>query len=403
MGDGTDSLEFEKMSVPSGNSLVRIAFAGGGTGGHTAPILAVVDELRQRFADRVELLWLGGRAGPEGEAALARRVAFVAVPAAKLRRYADVRNFTELPFVLAGLLLSLRELKRFGAQALLSTGGYVSLPPTLAAYLLRIPILVHEQTALAGLATRIEARLASRVAVSFPSSTEHFQSGKVFVSGNPVRKEVLEGDRQKGLAVLGFSNSSPVVYITGGIQGAHALNRVVGMCLQDLVVLAQVVHQCGRQPAGFEQDLPWLLSLRERLPPELRARYVVRERIREEIGHVYAAADLVIGRAGAGTVFELAAAGRPAVLVPLPGSAAGEQVLNARALEALGAAVVLEQQYLNPTSLLELLRGLLGDRQKLRSMGEKARRLYRPDAAEVLADVLVGLATGRARARTEVL
>lgn len=392
ISEGRVFFEVGGMAVPLRSSVLRIAVTGGGTGGHTSPIVAVVDELRQRFPDRLALLWLGGRAGPEADAAAARNVPFIAVPAAKLRRYPDARNVSELPALPRGLVASLRELRRFGPAAIFSTGGYVSLPPTLAAYVLRIPILVHEQTALAGLASRIEGKLASRVAISFPSSAKFFPPSKVIISGNPVRREAIEGDRRRGFEILGFDESLPVVYVTGGIQGARALNRLVGHSLEHILRFAQVVHQCGRQPPGFDQDLLWLLGLRDQLPRELAGRYVVKERIGDEIGHVYAAADLVVGRAGAGTVFELAAVGKPALLVPLPGSASGEQRMNARALEALGAAVVVEQQSLTPRSLVDLLRDLLGDRAKLCAMGERARRLYRADAAAVLADLLLELA-----------
>ncbi len=403
LGDGAVLADPEEMFASSDDLLVRIAVTGGGTGGHTSPILAVVDELRQRLGNGLALLWLGSKTGPEAGAAAARSIPFAVVPSAKLRRYADVRNLTELPLLPLGLAVALRELRRFRPAALLSTGGYVSLPPTVAAFILRIPILVHEQTALAGLATRLEGRLATRVAVSFPSSVRYFPSDRTVLSGNPVRREVMEGDRRKGLTMLGFDETLPVVYVTGGIQGAHALNRLVGECLEEMLRLAQVVHQCGHQPPGFDQDLSWLASLQGRLPPELRRRYVVRERIGHEIGHVYAAADLVVSRAGAGTVFELAAVGKPAVLIPLPGSASGEQRLNATALEKLGAAVVVDQRQLTATAFLDLLRELLANRERLSTMGERARRLYRPDAAAVLTETLLELAATKSGTLTKVL
>ncbi len=385
----------DSMSAIRKGTAFRIAVAGGGTGGHTAPIVAVVDELRQRYAGPLEVLWLGTRAGPEALAAASRSVPFVAVPAGKLRRYLDLRNVIDMLALPYGLWTSLALLRKFEPAVLFSSGGYVSFLPTLAACLLRVPILVHEQTAKAGLATRIEGRLADRVAVSFPSSEGHFPKGKVFFSGNPVRREAIEGRRSTGLALLGFKEDLPVVYVTGGIQGAHAINRVVGECLPELLAFAQVVHQCGRQPAGYQQDLPWLLSRIEGFSGEMARRYVVKERFGSEIGHIYAAADLVVGRAGAGTIFEVAAHGKPALFIPLPGSAAGEQRLNAAAMEALGAAVIVDQSRLSPQRLLADLRELLSDRDRLRAMGEKGRQLYRPDAAAVLADALLEL--GRAK------
>jgi len=212
---------------------------------------------------------------------------------------------------------------------------------------------------------------------------------RVVVTGNPVRAEILAGDREEGARLLGFHPDRPTIYATGGARGAHAVNAAIAALLPGLLERYQVVHQCGPQEANG--DFARLTALAAGWPDELRARYAVREFIGAELPHVYALAALVVGRSGAGTVAELAALGKPSVLIPLPGTGGDEQTKNARLLASVGGAVLIPEHALTPELLKQTLDRLLSSPEELARMGAAARTQARPDAAEALAEELLQL------------
>lgn len=375
---------------------MRIVIAGGGTGGHTSAGLAVAADLPALGA--VEIHWIGSRHGIEARRVPEAGIPFHAIPTGKLRRYWDWQNVPDLTWrVPAGILASRRLLRRIRPDLLFATGGFVCLPPALAARSLGLPVVVHEQTSVPGLANRIVARLARRILLAFPPPADHmFPPERMAVTGNPLRPELGAGSRDEGLRLLGFGVALPVIYITGGAQGSHRINRVVGEALASLLELAQVVHQCGDNTETGDRE--WLARQAGALPADLRGRYALRPYVGPELGHVYAAADLVVGRSGAGTVSECGHLGKPAVFIPLPGTSGDEQTVSARLVERAGGAVVLPQASLSPARLVEVVAGLLGDRECLRTMGERARALSVPDAARRIALEILQAAAGRAPA-----
>lgn len=374
-------------------SRLRVVLAGGGTGGHTSAGLALAAALRARLGAEVELAWIGSHAGLEATRVPAAGIAYHAIATGKLRRRLALRNLTDLGLrVPAGLVQAWRLLGRLRPDVVVATGGFVAVPPALAAAARRQPLLVHEQVVVPGLANRLIARVADRVAVSFAAAGAAFPPAKVVLTGNPVRPELLAGDPARGFAAAGLDPAQPLVYVTGGAQGAHRLNRVVGAALDRLLALAQCVHQCGENPHG---DAGWLAAQAARLAPALRARYRVVPFIGDGLGDLYAAATVVVGRAGAGTVSELCAVGLPAILVPLPGARGDEQTANARVLADAGAAVLLPERELDPDRLVAHLGELLADPARRRLMGERARALARPDAAARLVDLVLALAGRR--------
>jgi UDP-N-acetylglucosamine--N-acetylmuramyl-(pentapeptide) pyrophosphoryl-undecaprenol N-acetylglucosamine transferase len=270
-----------------------------------------------------------------------------------------------------------------------ATGGFVAVPTAVAAAARRCPLLVHEQVVVPGLANRLIARLADRVAVTFAASASAFPAGKVVVTGNPIRPELLAGQRTRGFERFGLDPALPLTYVTGGALGAHRVNRTVGAALEPLLRVTQLVHQSGDNPHG---DLAWLRGEAGRLPPGLAARYRVVALVGEELADLYAAASLVVGRAGAGTVTELCALGLPAILVPLPGARGDEQTANARVLADAGGAVLLPEAELTPERLVREVSTLLADPERLRAMAARARRLATPDAAERLVDLILTVA-----------
>lgn len=379
-------------------SPLRLALTGGGTGGHVSPALAVVTRLRQRLdaAGRpLDLLWIGSRNGVERAAAAQAGIAYAAIPTGRLRRYltlATVRDAACLPL---GLLAAHRHLARFRPHVLFSTGGFVSVPAVVAARLLGIPSLTHEQTVTVGLANRINARFATCVALAYEAARAWLprRAAPAIVTGNPVRPELLAGRPERALAAFDLSPERPVVYLTGGARGSHALNVAVAGALPDLLAITQIIHQTG--PVEANGDLPRLEQRAAGLPAELRRRYRPLAFVGPELADLYALARLIVGRAGAGTIAELAALGKPALLIPLPGAAADEQTRNARLLASAGAAVLLPEADLTPARLTREIGALLADPAHLDHMGRAARQFARLDAADRLVDLLLELAEPR--------
>jgi len=372
---------------------LRLAITGGGTGGHVLPALAVADELRRRDA-LADLIWIGSREGVEGQAAEEAGIQFVAIPTGKLRRYLSLRNLTDAARLPLGVLAARRALTAFRPDVVLSTGGFVSVPAVVAARGIA-PVLTHEQTAILGLANRINARFAEVLAVSH-RQTEPIAARlhrRVVVTGNPIRIGLTAGVRSRGLQRLGFDGAIPVVYVTGGARGASPLNQRIAALLPGILEHAQIVHQTG--PLSANADAGNLSQLREVLPETVRRRYHVVEFLRDELADVYAATDLVVGRAGAGTIAELAYVGLPAILVPLPGARGDEQALNARVLGDVGAAVVIAQSDAAPSRLETEILALLDDPERRARMAKAARSVARPDAAARLAEELLSLARQR--------
>ena len=393
---------------------LRIAVTGGGTGGHTFPALAVIREIRRRAADgnssgTPDFMYLGSVDGFERRAAQREGVAFATVRTGKLRRSTRRRdlvtreNLVDVIHVARGVAEALRMLRRFKPDVVFATGGYVSVPSVVAARILRIPILVHEPTPQLGLANRISARLATRVVLSFPGSLSTLSPRlrkKAAVTGNPVRVEVLSGDAVRARERFGFHMSNaelPVVYITGGVQGAQSINRVVEESLPVILRQCCVIHQSGSRQSGTETvDLGRLRSVRARLSPELQGRYYVTPLVDgEEIGDVFALADLIVGRSGAGTANEVAALGKPAIWVPLVPTGGDEQRRIADEFAKAGAALIIPNSQLTPSLLARSIASVLQDEDGRRRMAESARFLHVPNAAQRLSEIILTLASVR--------
>jgi UDP-N-acetylglucosamine--N-acetylmuramyl-(pentapeptide) pyrophosphoryl-undecaprenol N-acetylglucosamine transferase len=343
------------------------------------------------------------------EAGLAREadLPFVGIATGKFRRWSNARRFFEflLPNIRdalkqpLGLVEAIAAVRKFRPDVTLSTGGYVSVPPVIASYLLRVPILTHEQTVTIGLANRITARFATRIALTFEGAADELPPGlrrRSFVTGNPVRATIFSGNREHAARRFGFPPSEdnlPCLYITGGAQGAALINRSIETVLGELLSLpCRIIHQCGKQPEHWEQDFDRLTKTVTALPPELQRRFHVTRFVgTEEIGDVYALADVIIGRSGAGTVTEVCALGKPAIFIPKVPAGGDEQTRNARRLADVGAAVILLQKECDGPHLLREIKVLLHDPTRLETMHRAALSLARPDAAHALADAVLAL------------
>ena len=374
-----------------GDRTLRLLIAGGGTGGHVLPAVAVLEELARRQV-ALECLWVGTSDGVERQAAGQAGVAFRAIRTGKLRRYLDLQNLRDAARIPIGVVQAARIVRGFRPDVILSTGGYVSVPTVIGARRAG-PVVTHEQTAILGLATRINLRFGCTLAVSYPE-TATLAAGlatRVEVTGNPIRPSLQYGDAARGRAAYGLTPDLPILTVMGGARGASPVNERVRGMLPGLLAQTQVVHQTG--PAGANDDAADLARLRSTWSPELQRRYVIKTFIREEIADVYAMTDLVLARAGAGTVAELAGLGLPSVLIPLPHAGGDEQTRNAAILARAGAAVAIPQDAATPDHLQVTVMDILRDTPRRQQMAEAARSLGNLDAAARLTDLLIELAS----------
>ena len=382
---------------------IKLLITGGGTGGHVSPALATIQAVQARAvgADWKPIFeYVGSKQGVEQGLAEAAGIPFVGVESGKLRRAASVRglltlkNFTDALRVPVGIGQAIGEVKRFRPDAVLATGGYVSVPTVVAAGLLGRPVLIHEQTVQIGLANKIAARFAARIALTFAGAAQELPLDlrrKTFVTGNPVRQAIFGGDKERAVKRFGFDASDrlPTVYVTGGALGAKSINQAVEECLPELLAACRIVHQCGRT-AGEH-----FAAVKTGLPLSLQPRYCVVPFVGDEIADIFALCTLIVGRSGAGTVTEAAALGKPALFIPLVPTGGDEQTRNAKRSADAGAAVLLPSRELTGPRLLSEITALLADPARLSAMGQAALTLATPNAAFDLADALLALAGRR--------
>jgi UDP-N-acetylglucosamine--N-acetylmuramyl-(pentapeptide) pyrophosphoryl-undecaprenol N-acetylglucosamine transferase len=363
--------------------MVSIAFTGGGTGGHIYPGLAVAAALKERLPCRI--FWIGSDGGMDRSLVEGEGLEFFGVPAGKLRRYLSLRNFSDLFKIGAGFCAARRILKREKPALLFSKGGFVSVPPCAAAASLGIPVFTHESDYSPGLATRINARFASRIFVAYEDTALFFAPAlreKTILAGNPVRPAFRNADPAAGRSFLGIPPQERILQVLGGSQGAQEINELVRLTLGELVRHYTVAHQTGPSQG-------WDLGASERYRP-----YAY---IREEMPQVLAAAELVLGRSGAGTVWEAAAAGKPMALVPLRGSGTrGDQVENAAFFERAGAALVIGGRSREETAaaLLETIRDLAENAEKRNALAAASAALGQIDGADIIASAICAALTG---------
>jgi len=402
-------LENGRKSGAARRSSLRLWIAGGGTGGHVYPGLAVVQAIAEAAApatraagdsEAPEVLYVGGKGKVEERLARQAGLRFLGVPVGGIHGLPPWRVAWNLTKLALGWLVALLAGLRERPAALFATGGYASVPVALAAWTLRVPILVYLPDLEPGWAVRFIARLATRVAVTVEEAAVHFpplhpprkrggkRGGKVVVTGYPVRAKFGAVDPSEARASMGLAADEPVLLVMGGSTGAQGINRPFCRMLAQVLELAQVVHVTG------EIDWSWVQAQREALPEALKVRYHIYDYV-HEMEKAFAVADLAICRAGASILGELPFFGLPAVLVPYP-HAWRYQRVNADWLAERGAAVRLDEERLDE-ELLPTLRRLLAERETRAAMAERMQVLARPDAAVCLARELLALAKGDCR------
>ncbi|MSS70053.1 MAG: undecaprenyldiphospho-muramoylpentapeptide beta-N-acetylglucosaminyltransferase [Candidatus Latescibacteria bacterium] len=356
---------------------IRILIAGGGTGGHAFPAIAIADEIRRRRAD-ADIRFVGTRRGVEMRAVPRAGYPIEVVPVIGLRRALSV-DLLRFAFILtAGLIRTFRMVRRFRPAVVICTGGYVGGPAGIVAYLQSVPVVVQEQNSFPGLTTRLLSRVATQVHVTFPASL-HYLGGRGEVSGNPTRAEFGTIGQTEGRIRSGLHPDLSTLLVFGGSQGARGINTAVGQALPALIEgqRLQVLWQTGHLDfdSASEQARPF------------GDRVVVRAFI-DDMAAAFGAADLAICRAGATTIAELTRCGLPAIFVPLPTAAEDHQTKNAQALVRAGAAQMIPQRDLDGHRLARAVLDLVNDPVRQRDMSDRMRAFSAPDAAARIVDAM---------------
>lgn len=367
---------------------VRVLIAGGGTGGHVFPSLAVASALREAHRD-VAVEFVGTARGLEARLVPDAGWRLHTIDAPRLARRLSP-DMLRLPFALARAVTDVaRVIRERDIDAAVVFGGYVSVPLALAARRTRIPLVVHEQNAVAGVANRLAARWARAVAVTFPHVARLPRRVRVVVTGNPVRPGLSDVDRAflrtEALRVFDLDATRRTLLVFGGSQGAQRINEAAAHSVRhwDAPERLQILHAAGTR--GYEQAAA---AWQDVLAGDARLKVKCLPFI-ERMDLAYAAADVVVARAGASTIAELTVLGLPSVLVPYPHATANHQMANARAVEAAGAGVVVADHELDAAALVAAAGSLLLDDARRREMADAAAALGRPDAAQRVAELVL--------------
>lgn len=325
-----------------------LVMTGGGTAGHVTPNIALIPALQARGYD---IHYIGSYKGIERQLIGDMGIPYHPISSGKLRRYIDPRNLIDPFKVIRGLGQARRLLGEIQPDVIFSKGGFVSVPVVLAAKSHNIPCVLHESDMTPGLANKICIPCALRVCTNFPETMSHLPADKAVLTGSPIRQELFQGDREKGLAFCGFDDSKPVLLVIGGSLGAVAVNDAVRAILPQLLGQFQVIHLCGK--GKVHETLKGIKG------------YVQFEYIKEELRDLMAAADIVISRAGANAICEILALRKPNILIPLPAeSSRGDQILNAMSFRNAGYSVMLEEKEITNEILLDAVQTVYQDRKQ---------------------------------------
>lgn len=369
---------------------MRIVFTGGGTGGHFYPIIAVAQKLnqmleREKIAN-VELFYLSTE--PYNERMLFdNKITFKKVTAGKRRTYFSIQNFFDLFKTAWGIVKAFFQMFTLYPDVVFSKGGFASFPTLVAARIFRIPVIIHESDSAPGRVNAWAGKFAQKVAISYPEMAEYFPSGRTALTGNPIREELVRPSGKDAFKELGLDPHIPVLVVLGGSRGAQKINDQMVTLSSRLVEKYQVVHQTGEEnEAEVRKLVNGLLAGNPNA-----SRYHIYGYIDTQTMRMAAeAATLIVSRAGS-AIFEIAAWGVPAILIPIAESNADHQRKNAFAYARTGGATVIEESNLNPTILFAEIDRLMNDVAKRAEMKEAAKNFARLDAGEKIAEQIVAV------------
>lgn len=325
----------------------KIILTGGGTAGHVTPNLALIPSLKEHGYD---IRYIGSYQGIERKLIEEANIPYDGISSGKLRRYFDLKNFSDPFRVVKGYGEALKLLKKYKPDVVFSKGGFVAVPVVLAAKHHKIPVIIHESDMTPGLANKLCIPSAKKVCCNFPETLNYLPAEKAVLTGSPIRKELLEGDRLSGLQYTHLSANQPIIMVIGGSLGSVTVNTAVRSILNKLLEQFQIIHICGK--GNLDESLIGIQG------------YVQYEYVDAPLKHLFAAADLVLSRAGANSICEILALRKPNILIPLSAAASrGDQILNAKSFEKQGFSTLLEEESLNAQSLYQAILTTYNNRQ----------------------------------------
>ncbi|KKS27289.1 MAG: hypothetical protein UU84_C0007G0002 [Candidatus Yanofskybacteria bacterium GW2011_GWC2_41_9] len=370
----------------------RILLTGGGSGGHVFPLIAVANALKekaQQNGQELELLILGDGRFIE-KAAIDSSIPFKRILTGKLRRYFSLLTIIDIFKIPIGFFQSLWHMFWFMPDVIFAKGGYASLAPSIIGRSYFIPLFIHESDSIPGLANRILGKLAKTVFISFQSAEKYFKAGKTVLIGNPLRKELIGQNKEKAIEAFQLNPGNKTILVLGGSQGAQKINDIILQSLVLVVKKFQLIHQCGETQYNYiKNEADKLIKEGEgKYADDIKTNYRLFPFLEiEQLGLAYAAADILISRSGGGSIFEISAAGKPVILIPITDSSADHQLANAREFSRFGA-VVLEEQNLTPHILINQIESLLNEGNYAK-ISANIKTFAKIDAADKIADTLI--------------
>jgi len=326
----------------------KIVLTGGGTAGHVTPNIALIAKLKEEGYD---ISYIGSKAGIEKRLIERIGIPYYGISTGKLRRYLSLKNISDMFKVLMGMRQAKKVLKKLAPDVVFSKGGFVAVPVVHAAAKRKIPVVIHESDMTPGLANRLCIKKAHTVCCNFPETMKYLPEGKSVHTGTPIRKALFSGTKERGLEVAGFTGQKPILMIMGGSSGAMKINEAVRAALPTLINKFDIIHLCGK--GRFDESLAD------------KPGYKQFEYVDEDLKDLFAAADLLISRAGANAVCEILALKKPAVLIPLSAAASrGDQILNAKSFEKAGYSFVLPEEIMTPDTIIEAAEKVYEERDK---------------------------------------
>lgn len=367
------------------NKKITIIFTGGGTGGHLTPLVSVIREIKkQDTQENLSLVYLGPKNSLASELLLPEKVIMRQIVPGKIRRYFSWQNIIDITWgIPVGFLQSVFWLLVTRPKLVFSKGGSGSYVVCLAARLLDIPVFVHESDSVPGLSNKKVSQWARKIFTSFPE-TEYLNERGGLLVGNPIRQELMSGDIVEAKKMFRIESGKPVILFSGGSQGAQTINEFLISILEDILQHHEVIHLCG--PKNYQKAVTDSTAALQ-FNPGLKSSYHLYDLLNEvELKNAYSASDLIIARAGSASIFEIAALGKPSVLIPLPTAAGNHQSKNAYQYSNTGAGITIEQANLTPHFFIGQIDELLLNREKIKPI---AQSFAKPHAAQKIAEEII--------------
>ena len=350
-----------------------IVLTGGGTAGHVTPNLALIPVL---LKEGWNIKYIGTKNGIEKELIEKENIDYYSVSSGKLRRYLSKENITDVFKVVKGVKEATSLIKEIKPDVVFSKGGFVAVPVVLGARLNGVPVIVHESDITPGLANKIAMPFAKNVCTTFPETVGYIKGEKGINTGTPIRSELFRGEREKGLAICGFSGKKPVIMMMGGSLGSVKINNCLRGALKDILREFDLVHICGK--GNVDKSLMGLQG------------YKQFEYVSKELPHIFAVADMVVSRAGSNSISEFLALKKPSLLIPLSAKASrGDQILNAKSFEKQGFSMVLDEDKMNEKALIQAIYSVYKNKN---SFIDKMSKSGQTDGVEAVMKLIRGYA-----------